>query len=110
MKYGYLRLSTEYNKDNEVVIFYKGRSFPYRKYRAALLDVLGDDGWELINVVSITSTDFENQAWLPIYADTIASFVYTANLVYHFKKEMTEDVLEGTSEEYQRMFKELKAL
>jgi hypothetical protein len=110
MKFEYLRVDTHYNDKNEVVIIYKNKAFDYYDYRAILFDVLGDDGWELITATGVISTDFENQAWIPIYADTIASFVYTSSLVFYFKREAVKDILDDKSKEYKNMFEELKGM
>jgi len=108
MKFEYLRIRTRYNNKGQIVIVYKGKEFLYAEYRAALFDLLGNNQWELVSVVSVVNTEFENMAILPIRPDTFIPYVYTSNIIYYFKKEMAGDILDGTSREYKNMYQELK--
>jgi len=104
-KYEYLKLEPYINNEMIMVIWYKGKELNFDIYSPVLIDKLGSEGWELVNAVPITSTEFENQAFIPIRADTIAPFVYTAKFILYFKRELVGDVKYQETKEYKELVK-----
>lgn len=90
-RFQYQQLTVITEQKGEMVFVYENKMLNYHTYFSTVVDLMGSQGWEMTSVTPLTETSLENQALLPIYADTIASNMYTSGLIFYFKRELEEN-------------------
>ena len=109
-RYEYLSITAGENNNDEYVLRYQNRELNYHQFFYPIMNKLGSEGWELINVVPITGSSTKSIALIPWFADadTYISSTYTTGEEFYFKRELSDKALELNNSVYSEQYKYLE--